>query len=498
MTAYRPRLRAHLRVEGEQLLDTMLERTFPLHGAVAALAPRLDGSEDWTAIRDRLIAAGHEADDVDSSLRGLLCVHLVEGAGDALTAKLTAMLDRTDDPPITTLGGARFACQGSGGCCSGYAFGPLSDADVARLESLDLAVAFPDLALPYVEHDDRGRFLRRDGHRCIFLAGDRRCGLHAAFGADAKPGFCRQYPLESFATLEGLRVNDRGTCASFATSARTGLPLADDLARIRPLLSPPVLYHPLAFVDAQPWDYGLFLRFTTAAIELVGRNLSTPSETLAALAQLLDALARAVHGCPLAPGQPDDVVTAVLAEDPAGWYREPDQVAAVVGQRRLVALLDDLAPAMSEAINAGMAHATAARFDELVELIDHIANQVVARESMAPATSHGPDVEEALRISMQQRLFGRSALVGGHAGTGLVRLGLVQLFALAGARMRAGARALTAADLDRGHSLATRVFESAAIDRLLLDHDGRWRELVLGIAIAARVVGAPPPDDAPS
>ncbi len=73
MTAYRPKLRAHVRIDGEELVDSLLTRSFPLQGTVAALAPRLDGADDWTVVKDRLIADGHEADDLDASLRGLLC-----------------------------------------------------------------------------------------------------------------------------------------------------------------------------------------------------------------------------------------------------------------------------------------------------------------------------------------------------------------------------------------------------------------------------------------
>lgn len=489
MTAYRPRLRAHLRIEAEELVDPLLNRSFPLHGTVAALAPRLDGVADWDAIRAGLIADGLDGDDVDSSLRGLLCVHLVEGAGDQVTAALQAMIATEDELPMTTLGGARFACQGSGGCCSGYSFGPLSEPDIARLEALDLAAAFPHLTAPYLEDGERGRFLRRDGERCIFLGADRRCGIHAAFGAEAKPGFCQIYPLDSFVTVDGVRVVDRGTCATFGVSARTGLPVVDDLPRVRAMLEPRTLHHPLAFVDGLPWDYGLFLRFTRAAIALVERRLATAGETLAAITELLDALVAAVHDCPLEAGQPDAAVAAVLAAEPTTWYREPDHVSAIIGQRRLVSLLDELAPAMSEAVAAGHAQATAARFDQLVELIEHVANALVERDGSATAVIHGPDVDDALRISMRQQLFGRAALVGGHVGAGLIRLGLLQLFALAAARKQAGDRPLVAADLNAGHSLAARVLESGALDRLLVFHESRWRPLVAGIAIAMRVVG---------
>jgi len=43
------------------------------------------------------------------------------------------LLEPEGELPIRTIPGARFACQGSGGCCTGYSFGPLADEDLARL-----------------------------------------------------------------------------------------------------------------------------------------------------------------------------------------------------------------------------------------------------------------------------------------------------------------------------------------------------------------------------
>ena len=42
--------------------------------------------------------------------------------------------------------------------------------------------------------------------------------------------------MEHLPTLAGIKIYDKGTCATFAKSARSGLPLADDLPRVRALL----------------------------------------------------------------------------------------------------------------------------------------------------------------------------------------------------------------------------------------------------------------------
>src|SRR2546426_253283 len=76
----------------------------------------------------------------------------------------------------TFLGGARFSCQGSGGCCRNYTLGPLTAGDVARIAALDVAGRWPELgAGPWLEErtlDDgsRAHYLRRNqAERCLFL-----------------------------------------------------------------------------------------------------------------------------------------------------------------------------------------------------------------------------------------------------------------------------------------------------------------------------------------
>ncbi len=484
---YRPTLRAHVHVEGDQLVDGLLQRRYPLEGAAAALAPVLDGIAEWSTIRSTLVASGHIDEDVDAALRRLLLLHAVEGAGDQLVAKLGRVVRREEAVPTSILDGARFGCQGSGACCQGYAFGPLTDDDVAGLDALDLATAFPHVEPPYVEANDGGRYLRRTGVRCVFLGDDQRCGLHARFGADAKPSFCRLYPLDSFGTIEGIRVVDRGSCATFAISSRVGLPLVDDLDRVRPLLNPPLLHHPLALVDGWAWDYGLFLRFTTAATTLIRRNLGTASETLHAIGRCLDALTVATARCPLEPGQPDAIVSAVLAIADASWYRAPRDEAAARGARTLGTLLRAFGRALTAAIDEGRAGASSARLGELAVLIDHTAGALATHGGRATAAAvPAAEIDQALRISLRQQLFGRHVLVGGHAGAGLVRIGVIQLLALAGARIDAGDR-IDAVDLNRGHMLATRGFYSGILDDVLVAHEPSWRELLDGLSLATRL-----------
>lgn len=495
MTApYLPALRSRFRLGTDGLVDELLARTLKLDGPLAALSARLDGATPWSEIRAGLVEAGQDEDEVDAALRALYCLYAVEGAGDELTVRLEQAVKAPEQAPTQVLAGARFSCQGSGGCCSGYSFGPLSDEDLVRLDGLDLAGAFPHRAPPYVEHNDEGRFLRRDGDRCIFLEGDQRCGIHRRFGAAAKPHFCQLYPIEAFGTVEGVRVADRGTCATFGTSARTGLPLFDDAARVRTLWGRAGLHHPLAVVDGTSWDHGLYLRFTGAASALVERGHGDAIQTLHALGRMLDGLSTEVSRCPLEPGQPDDTVTRVLAAAADTWYQPAELYPGFRGVRTLGTFLRELSEEVEDALARGKALAAENRFRAFAALIEQTADAIAYYDGTGVAEeAFAPDVEEALRLSIRQQLFGRQALAGGQAGAGLVRIGLIQLCALSAARQDAGLRPLTAADLSRGHMLATRALHSNVTDVLITRAEARWRQMLDGLSVACRLVAAVQP-----
>ena len=491
VTAYRPRLRSYIRLDGGSITDALLGRSMEIEGTAAAVAARLDGSRDWYGVKAGLAAEGHDPDDVDSALRGLYLLHYVEGAGDELAARLERVVERRDQVSWSTLEESRFTCQGSGSCCHGYALGPLNDGDVARLDELDLAAAFPQVEPPYVVDENGGRYLRKTDDHCVFLAADNRCGLHARYGAEAKPHFCRVYPLESFGTVMGVRLVDTGACATFVRSARKGLPLVQELSWLEPLLEGPHLHHPIVLVDERGWDYGLFLRFTGFAIDLVGRRVADPIDSLLAIARCLDALSQAVIACPLEPGQPDRMVDDILAIDASVWVRPPRPEAAARGVGAVGELLGELLGTVTGALEDGRARSAAARFRAFCVAAERVIADLAAVDPSAPPPELAPDVDEALRISLRQQLFGSHVLVDGHAGAGLLRIGLIQLFTVALARHDAGSRPLTAADLDRGHALAVRTFQTSALDGLLALFDRAWRLLVEGLWLATRALAAP-------
>lgn len=116
----------------------------------------------------------------------------------------------------------RHQCTGCGGCCQGVRIPVYNDQERAKVlraaERLDIAEPID------------GQALRMSQGRCVFLATDNSCRIHAELGADHKPIPCRQFPLVA------LRADDAGgevrigvDPASYGAwrSWREGAPLPD-------------------------------------------------------------------------------------------------------------------------------------------------------------------------------------------------------------------------------------------------------------------------------
>ena len=135
-------------------------------------------------------------------------------------------------PPVVE----RWDCHGCGRCCRAVIV-PLSEADLARLESQH-----------WDQHPDfRGvRVVVRQGlgkkryrlalsaqNQCVFLTAQGRCRIHELHGEAAKPLLCRMFPFQ-LVSLEGYSlVTLRRHCPSAA--ADLGRTLEEQLADIRQL-----------------------------------------------------------------------------------------------------------------------------------------------------------------------------------------------------------------------------------------------------------------------
>lgn len=129
--------------------------------------------------------------------------------------------------PVSALGPLRHACHGCGACCTGHSVRLIGD-EPGRISKYaqQLGIASP------VKPGPRGAVLGFVDHRCPFLDAERRCRIHATFGAESKPAVCTQYPLRSIVTESGQRVAVDPGCGSNWQVWRTGPAL--DAAHLLP------------------------------------------------------------------------------------------------------------------------------------------------------------------------------------------------------------------------------------------------------------------------
>jgi Fe-S-cluster containining protein len=486
--SWSPTLRKEIEVKpreegGLHLYDPVTDRQIDITAPSAALVERLDGVTPLGTVLDELVAGGQSAERLDRTLRTLQALTFLTGSGERIVARLSAI--RGGEPiPHSVLAGARFECQGSGQCCQNYVFGPLTDEDIARIEALDIQGAFPGIGPgPYWGTRERKdgrveRYLLSPDDRCLFLQDDHRCGLHAKFGADSKPGLCRMYPLEQYATVDGIRLYDKGSCATFATSARSGPTLAEQLPKLLPLLADRHgLYHPIVQLEeGLPLDYGYWLGFADLAMRHVDRGEASAPAALSAIAAGARRFAQRLEAYPLGPGEPDATLLALVGEAPSSWLpAAPDLREAGAKLRGLCGdLLEVLASGIHARVNAPGGRWWSARLVREATQVVHLAQGAAARladpelvldayyAEVASVTTDDPSVDEVLRLSLRQQLFGSRMLVDNRVDAGMLRLALIQILATTGARMLAvgeGRKTYRAADLSYAHMLATRTLD---------------------------------------
>lgn len=259
---------------------------------------------------------------------------------------------------VRTVTNARWDCHGCGDCCRGYELGPVEPSVIADLTARGVAAAWPpagqqpwhvERTLP--DGTTRTVLAHIDGH-CVFLRDDGRCAVHALYGAEAKPGFCRLYPLRLVVDPLGTVATIRASCPSAGKTAST--PVRDHARRLVETIGPrgrqrfapevvPVL--PDVGVDLDTWmaaevsllaqldtlgDPGdALVRARDVLYDLVDRPVPTPDPQRARLAigAVVEALARVMR-------------TAATRPDPHG-HAEREAFA-----RRMAALLDAALPAL--------------------------------------------------------------------------------------------------------------------------------------------------------
>ncbi len=487
--SWRPRLRPEVALEQEEgrarLHDALTGRRVPAGPLSCALAGLMDGRRSLEELLDAATAAaGRPRADAEGALRALLLLGLVEGADEPTAAALRAPRPSEE---VAVLPGARFGCAGSGQCCHVFRPGPLEDDDLAALEAARPAIEalLPGLPAEWVSAVEDGedeaprRYLARADGRCLFLLPDGRCGVHAAAGAEAKPGFCRLFPFDVVRTAWGSRLFDVGLCSALPTTTRAGPSHAAHAAALAPLLPRrPRLFHPLVLLDASaPCDYGPVRALEERLLERASAPGAAAGPTLLASAALARAFAAALASCPLAPEEPARTAAATLARDRAGETPPLPAFAAEARARaleRVTAALEAAAGAPGER-DAPLA----AAFGEVLAAARSLAAERagLAAGPLPPALVAAAALpldhaaaDALLASSLRNRLFGARLLVNGRLRAGLLRAALLALLTAVGARLRAAVTGAPRAGPDAlaaAHWIAALALDRPAVARAL-------------------------------
>lgn len=140
----------------------------------------------------------------------------------------------------TTLSDGRWSCKSCGACCRGFSFGPVEEHIIEGLKEKNIASHWkPAQEEWYVTHPQSGEFYftHVNGH-CIFLQEDQMCAIHARWGGEAKPWFCREYPFSVVEHEQGLSITVRDDCGGFHKSMDDGESIADQVDEVLDIVRP--------------------------------------------------------------------------------------------------------------------------------------------------------------------------------------------------------------------------------------------------------------------
>lgn len=507
-TDYRPDMRDDLAFTWtdektlDAIIDPLLDHFMKLGPVTRALVQRIDGTRTVEEVIGEVRALLPETPraEVENAFRNLFLANLVEGVGEPVLELARQLKAGKLTMKPVMLPGQRFECQGSGQCCQTYEYGPLRDEDVDRLAKLDIAGVYPKLGPgPYVEthkSEQTGAnewYLKKVEGRCIFLLNDMRCGVHAAFGAQAKPAICRLFPWRSLFTLEGVRIYDQSECATFAVSARKGDSLEKQLEWIEPLLDKTVrLFHPMLLLDARTMcDYGYFARVQDALCAAIDRRIGDPVETVGAIGGFLRAFVLAMKECPLRPDEPRASLERVLARDPASFIPPRDAVAPREALLAVVKYSQALVGAMREGFMSR-------QFGEVTKLIGALAAERAGASTepcpgIVPAIAavpvDDPEIEEVMRLSFRNYIWSDASLVYDRPVAGLARFAFTYIFTMFGARLQAkaqGAPSVSAVHLSFPHRVANVMLRQPYLHDVLVSNEGLAWDLVAAVPAMVR------------
>ncbi len=279
------------------VLDAAAARALEIPGldiaGVCAVVDALDGSRTFAQVQ---VQVAIRAFDVEAA---------------AVAALIRELSDRGllgeppwEDLPTQTLGDARYACLACGVGCQQMEIGPLSDRDLERLRSVDLALLGTPLtdAIAEIETSEGTRpFLAKKDGACVFL--DRatmRCRIHSEYGSKTKPLACQVFPSSLFYVPGSQRLSLRPSCVKRHVTRTSGSVQSDASAWVAEMRE-------LGWGRTSPFPRWVLYLPELAAVSLAP-DFSLPFEEYVELeSQVLDALQSRT-------GSAEEVLAGVLPE----------------------------------------------------------------------------------------------------------------------------------------------------------------------------------------
>ena len=441
---------------GGSLFDPLLGRTITLGPTGVSLVRAIDGTRSPAELVSALVAAGFVREKIEDTLRCITLLHVIDGIGDNVRARMTSVWAGETELPYRALPDARFACQGSGMCCQSYRLGPVTAEEVAAVSALPVREAFPDLPEGelFVVRDNK-YYLRSIATGCVFLQDGHLCRLHARFGADSKPEMCRTYPAGIKLTYEAAVVYNNQQCSEHFVSQGSGPPLIDSASLLRQRRTGRVvLFHPIVFVrEDTPVDYAHFLELERALRDVLGQG--DPFRQLVHALEVYDSFVATARSFPLGTDPADAFAqwrstVATRSSGPAHAPQSSDWDQALA---MLSLLINDLERALVELDPTTVDHDMVPLITELLPGLELLRRR--ATERAATSLAPGDALAAALRTSLVQRFQGPLSLPADRplSAIGEAALSIAAGFACAALRGRSS----DIGALGRGHALANRV-----------------------------------------
>ncbi len=371
--------------------------------------------------------------------------------------------DPETPPPLRLAPGLKHRCVGCGSSCHAVHVGPVPLAThlAADHHALWRDVPGANGAADLFVQAGELRFMARRDDACVLLRPDGRCAIHAAAGAAAKPGVCRQFPYTLTRTPDAIHVGLQLECRSLTESLDAG---RDESGIEADLIA-------LTGADAQVYELPHAVPLTCGVFVDAGELLAW----LRPVADRISAAAGLPWGALMddvcAEALPFVAARARLIDD--SWCVAPDAPEPAVAVGRLRGALERGLAALVEAAEGAKKPYDVALAEQLREALP------AAFGDPLPTVSWHPEAVTLLHTALAADLQGLEVVRDRDLLFGLGRTRLSLTLAETVARLRAltvARRVVRAQDVNDALVVVTRALRTTPVDAALREHaaEVRW------------------------